>query len=192
MFRTILTPLAGVLLAAQALMAQAPAPVPSAKAVAAANNAFSGDLYQRLKDGPGNIFFSPYSISSALTMTYQGAKGATAGEMAKVLHLPAESQTLNDGYAALNKALHGTVKDKGFELSLANALWGQTGDPFLPAFTENLKSNYGAGLEELDFKTAPEPARLKINAWVENQTHERIKDLLAKGTITAAIQRPRL
>jgi serpin B len=158
-----------------------PADVGEPQALVRGNNDFAFDLYQRLRGQAGNLFLSPYSISTALTMTYAGAKGETAQEMAKVLHLPADQAKLNAEMAGLQEEL--TKKTKGIRLSVANALWGQLGQPFVPDFLAATKTYYNAGLHEVNFHDA-EAARKEINLWVEKQTEQKIRDLLGSGTIT--------
>src|SRR5947207_608733 len=106
-----------------------------AEPVIAGNNKLALDLYAQLREGEGNLFFSPYSISSALAMTYAGARGETAAEMAKALHWHLSNDRLHPAFAALTKELNGAGREKrGYQLSVANALWGQKGYPFRPEF----------------------------------------------------------
>jgi len=158
--------------------------------VAEATNAFAVDLYARLAAAEGNLFFSPASLETALGMTYAGARGRTADQMAAVLHLPKGGPA----DAALHRALGGFSRDlsaaKGaggqprpYEFAVANALWGQTGYRFLPEFLGLVKSSYGADLEQLDFAKDTDAARKTINAWVENQTRDKIPDLIGPGVL---------
>ena len=152
------------------------------------NNAFAVDLYGKVAGKTaGNLFFSPFSIQTALAMTYAGARGTTAEQMAAVLHLPAESTTIPGDFGGLIKGLVSTGTDEGetggVNLSIANALWGQAGFDFLPDFIQLLKTDYGAGIEELDFGHNAEGARQTINGWVEDQTHDKIKNLIAPGIL---------
>ncbi len=153
----------------------------------AGNRAFGMDLYQQLRvEQEGNLFFSPHSISIALAMTYAGAKGQTAEEMADVLNFTLPAEKLHPAFNALDLALQpGEVSEEEQPLVLegANALWGQKGLPFRPAFLDLLAQNYGAGMRLVDFVNAPEPARLAINQWVSDQTRTKIKDLLKEGTV---------
>jgi serpin B len=154
-----------------------------------ADNQFALDLYGKLQAKPGNLFFSPESIAMALQMTSAGAKGATAAEMQKVLRVEARAgREVNPDWLHLtNMVLLADLKGDGkrpYELSLANALWGQKGYGFLPAFTGLLKNSYGAGLEEVDFTKDAEGSRKTINAWVAKETQDKIKDLMPQGSIT--------
>jgi serpin B len=155
-------------------------------AVVQGNNAFAGDLYARLARKDGNLFFSPYSISTALAMTYAGAQGQTAEQMAHTLHYPVERARLDPAFANLIRALQGDGTPRKFQLNTANSLWGQSGYHFKPPFLDILRDDYAAGLREVDFHTAAEPARLAINRWVEQQTQDKIKDLIAPGLLGPA------
>jgi serpin B len=140
------------------------------------NNRFAFDLYGRLRDRPGNLFASPYSLSTALAMTYAGARGRTAEEMAATLHFSLPPADLHPAFAALDRQLH-DGKGRRYKLAVANALWGQEGETFRPDFLRLLAENYGAGLRRVDFLSV-EQARRTINSWVEEQTGGKIKDLL--------------
>ncbi|NUM46045.1 MAG: serpin family protein [Anaerolineales bacterium] len=151
--------------------------------LAAGNTAFALDLYQALKTPDANLFYSPYSLSLALAMTYAGARGNTETQMAQVLHFPSQD-TLHPAFNALDLALTARANGKkAFELTLANSLWGQQDYVFEPAFLDTLAANYGAGLRLTDFAHAPDPARVAINDWVSDQTQDRINDLIPEGAI---------
>ncbi|MCY3018585.1 MAG: serpin family protein [Planctomycetota bacterium] len=176
-----------------ALVAVCAVAIPSAAAgedvwIGDANNAFAADLYGRLAAQQGNLFYSPNSVEMALAMAYAGARGETAAQMAKVLHLPAKGDALHKDFGAFLKELNAELgpdgKPRGYQLSVANALWGQKGYAFLPEYLDLTKTSYGAGLSELDFKTDAEGARKTINTWVEKETKDKIKDLIPPGTLT--------
>ncbi len=149
------------------------------------NNAFALDLYRQLRNQKGNLFFSPYSTSIALAMTYAGARGQTATEMSKVLHFTLEQESLHPAFASLITKLN-TQNQQGFQLTIANRLWGQQGYGFLNAFLQLTQENYGAALEEVDFSGSTEEARRTINKWVEQQTHNKIQDLIAPQMINSS------
>lgn len=155
----------------------------------AGNTRFALALYGVLFDKGANLFYSPYSISQALAMTYAGARGTTEQEMAKALGFTLPQERLHAAFNALDQALasRGAKVAKGegerFSLHITNAIWGQQGYAFRPAFLDTLAQNYGAGLRLLDFKGAPDASRQTINRWVEEQTAEKIKDLLPEGSI---------
>jgi serine protease inhibitor len=165
--------------------AEKPALKPEVAAVVKGNNQTALDLYAQMRQSKeGNFFFSPYSISTALAMTYAGARGQTAEEMATALHFPFAAGKLAPAFGALHQSINGTGKDRGYQLSTANALWGQQGYDFRKAFIQTTRENFGAGLKEVDFKGDPEVSRQKINQWVEKETNNKIKDLMPKGTVT--------
>lgn len=153
------------------------------------NNGFAFDLYQKLKGGEGNLFFSPYSISLALAMTYAGARDATAQQMAATLHYTLPQERLHPSFNSLDEELAtrgqgAKGKDgKGFRLNIVNAIWGQKGYQFLSQYLDVLAEDYGAGLRLLDFQTSAENSRQTINKWVSEQTEDRIKDLIPAGAI---------
>jgi serpin B len=183
----MLRPTAGLLTLTAALCASRPAAEPPAqKAEASAlvqgNTAFALDLYGKLSEKEGNLFCSPFSLSAALSMTSAGARGKTLDEMARVLHLPAQEK-LHPAFKALLAQVN--AGGKGYQLSSANRLWGQKGFPFLPEFLALTRDNYGAGLQEVDFAGATEEARQKINAWVEKETNDKIKELLKQGVLNS-------
>jgi serpin B len=154
--------------------------------VVQASNAFAFNLYANLRGQKGNLFFSPESLSTALSMAWCGARGETAGQMASVLGYRADRPITPEWIA---KAYRGHLAElfsnpKGYELLAANALWGQKGYPFVPDYLALLKSNYGAGLEEADFRGDTEGARKTINVWVEKETRDKIKDLIPPGLLT--------
>ncbi|HEY1859271.1 MAG TPA: serpin family protein, partial [Gemmataceae bacterium] len=113
-------------------------------AVVQANNEFALALYAKLAQEKGNLFFSPYSISDALAMTAAGARGDTLTAMNKTLHLPPDSAKVNAGFQELIKALNSNEKERKYQLSVANALWGQKGYNFLPSFEKTATDDYHA------------------------------------------------
>jgi len=155
------------------------------------NSAFAFELYQALKGEEGNLFYSPYSISLALAMTYAGARGETAEQMADTLQFLLEQDRLHPSFNWLDAELASRGEgaqgkdDEGFRLNIVNAIWGQKDYSFLPAFLDVLAENYGAGLRILDFITETEKSRVTINDWVSDQTEGRIEDLISQGLFDA-------
>jgi serpin B len=143
------------------------------------NNAFAVALYGQLKDHPGNLFFSPASISTALAMTYAGARGETATEMANVLHFTLPQERLHPAMGGLLHEMN--AAHEGYHLSLANALWMQKDLIVLDDFMNLEKASYNAAVYGVDFKGATEQTRQTINQWVEGQTANNIKDLIIPG-----------
>ena len=154
------------------------------KAVAEGSTAFALDLYGKLKAANGNLLFSPYSISTALAMTYAGARGNTAAQMAKTLHFTLPQEKLHSAFGAMIATLQADKKGRGYDLSVANALWGQKGKAFLPEFLDLTKKSYGAGLREVDF-VQTEAARKTINDWAQKETRDKIKDLIPPDVLDA-------
>jgi len=152
------------------------------KNVVDANNQFALDYYSKLKSkDSGNIFFSPFSISSAFVMTYEGAKSETAEEMRSVFYFPEDSNLRRTEYASIFDELN--KGDKKYKLSSANALWAQQDYQFSKDYFDNVEKYYSGKATNLDFKKDPEGSRITINSWVENQTNEKIKDLIPSGLI---------
>ncbi|MGD2147253.1 MAG: serpin family protein [Anaerolineae bacterium] len=160
-------------------------------ALVSGNSAFAFDLYRFLAEqqGDGNLFYSPYSISLALAMTYAGARGETEEQMADALQFDLPQSDLHPAFNALDQELArrgegAEGKDEGgFRLNIANAIWGQMDYAFLDAFLDTLAENYGAGLRVLDFANAPDASRVTINDWVSEETEGKIENLIPQGTI---------
>ncbi|MCC7491142.1 MAG: serpin family protein [Fimbriimonadaceae bacterium] len=155
-------------------------------ALTAANLAFACDFYDE-QPGGTNLFYSPHSISLAFAQVLAGARTTTASELAAALHFELPTARLHPACNRLDLELASRASASrggaGFQLSLANALWGQQGYTFQDAFLDVLALHYGAGLRPLDFAAAPEPARRTINDWVSQQTAQKIRDLLPEGSI---------
>ncbi len=154
------------------------------------NSTFAFNLYQALKGTEGNLFYSPYSISEALAMTYGGARGSTEQQMAAALQFKLSQNQLHPAFNNLDLELAKRGQgakgkdEKGFRLNVINAIWGQRDFPFKSDYLDLLAQNYGAGLRVLDFIKSPEPSRGTINQWVSDQTEGKIKDLLPQGSIS--------
>src|SRR5258708_21224685 len=132
--------LAAILLTGQVINTAAAEP----NTLVEGNTAFALDLYAQLKTSPGNVFFSPYSISTCLAMTYAGARGDTEKQMARVLRFP--SGQIHSSFGELQRQLSKALEQKGIQLSIANALWAQKGHPFLPPFLNIAKDDYQASI----------------------------------------------
>jgi len=179
------------------------APVFAAEPTTTAANAINAlgiDLLRQSAQPGSNVLLSPYSIQSALAMAYAGADGATRTEMAGVLHYPKDEADVHRSFAALRKALVETVHNseeyarstRGFgagndpiTLTVANRLFGQSGYEFRSEFLLLMKDSYDAPFEPLDFENNPNAAANHINAWVENQTRERIRDAISKNALNS-------
>ena len=150
------------------------------------NSAFGLDLYARLKSANGNLFFSPYSISTCLAMTYAGARGDTAAQMAQTFHFGTNQNQLAASFGELQTQLTKLREKRGSQLDIANGLWAQQDHHFIPAFLEVARNEYEANLKQVDFRTRTETARMEINDWVSNKTKGKITDLIQPGVLDQA------
>lgn len=157
-------------------------------ALSAGNNAFAFELHRHLRNQQGNLFYSPYSISTVLTMAYTGARNGTERQMASALRYSLPQDQVHSAFnaLALDLSRHSAEQDNGFRLNIANSIWGQADYTFRPQFLELLAENYGAGVGLLDFKdeSKREQSRRKVNHWVSEQTEGKIKDLIDAGMLT--------
>ncbi len=153
--------------------------------VVTANNQFARDLYVQLASDPqyagSNIFYSPFSISSALAITYEGAHGTTADEIRTVFHFPSDNTLLREEIFNANADINNG--DTNYTLNTANALWAEKTFPFLPDYISTAGRWYSANVTNLDFIGQPEASRQTINTWVKNRTNDKILDLLPAGSI---------
>jgi len=173
------------LLIAQGAMAAPPTSHAADQAEAVnGSNAFAVDLYAQLSKQPGNLFFSPESISTAFGMAYAGARGPTATEMQHVFHFTLPPDRLHPAMGALLAEMNG--QHKGYELHAADALWAQQDSSFEESYLKLVQSDYGADFHRVNFKISPDSVRATINAWVEKQTNNKIKDLLGPGSLRSS------
>jgi serpin B len=153
-----------------------------------ANNRFAFDLYSVLSKDPQktgqNIFFSPFSISSAMAITFEGARGRTADEIQAVFHFPGDTLTRQEEFLHLNAGINRNSPE--YTLRTANALWAEKTYPFLPGYISIAERYYGANTTNLDFIGQPEPSRIIINNWVEEKTEGKITEILRLGDIHPA------
>ena len=163
-------------------------------AVLRANTTFAIDLHRAVAAEGRNVVVSPYSVSTALAMTWTGARAATETRMRAAMRLPSlESTRVHAAFNAIDRALTAqstqpvtAESPRPARIKLANALWAQRGYPFEAPFLDTLAEHYGAGVWLTDFASAPDPSRLGINRWVSERTNGRIPALLAEGTITGS------
>jgi serpin B len=168
---------------------------------ATATNQLAVDLHRQLAAGNKNLCISPYSIESALAMTFAGADGETRSEMARVLHFPSDASAVPASFASLQHSLEEMsaktaelVKQakrfggpsEPITLSIANRLFAQKGYDFRQAFLSLVKQNYGAAFEPIDFVADAPGATQHINKWVADQTRNRIRDLIPAGALNEA------
>jgi serpin B len=144
------------------------------------DNQFALEFYKQIADSEKNFFFSPYSISLALAMTYEGAEGETAEEMRKVLHFPESKEETRESFASNKRVMTQSPDEDKYIFKIANAVWAAEHIKFKKSFFEHIKSGYGAPVNTVDFKD-PKPrnnARKEMNRWTENNTEGKIKDLI--------------
>ncbi|OGN23652.1 MAG: hypothetical protein A3A13_01720 [Candidatus Yanofskybacteria bacterium RIFCSPLOWO2_01_FULL_43_22] len=149
--------------------------------VVSANNQFALDLYSQLEKTDGNIFFSPYSISTALAMTYEGARGKTADEIQTIFHFPVDSNLRQSSFAAIHNQINNP--NSKYKLNIANALWAQNDYKFLSEYINILQQYYAGKATNVDFKNSTEQARQTINKWVEEKTNNKITNLFPQGSL---------
>ena len=152
--------------------------------LARGNTTFACDFYQQSRGGDGNVVFSPYSLSSALAMTYTGARGQTATEMAATLHLNLPQADVPAVFAALNRRLATNGASKKVKLSVANSLWCQRDYTFTKQFQSVCREKFSAEIAPVDFQHATEAARIQINQWIAARTANMIREMLAPGNVS--------
>ena len=172
------------MLGTAALVAQAVAPViPGQAMLTKGNNSFAIELYRQLRQEPGNLFFSPASISNAFGMAYAGARGKTATEMAQTLHFTLPPNELHPAMGKLLAQMN--EKNPNYQLSVADALWAEQNEKVLSSYLNLTRTDYGAAFFSVDFEKHPDKARYAINDWVAQRTQNKILNLLGPGTVTA-------
>jgi serpin B len=139
-------------------------------------------MYREVAGRDENVFFSPWSLNSALAMTYEGARGKTADEMRSVLHFSGNDSLRRRSFSSLDRRIN--ANDSGYVLSTANALWVDDGFPLEGAYEDVVFAYYRGKAANLDFKGAPDDARQTINRWVEEKTAYRITELVPPGYIS--------
>jgi serpin B len=154
----------------------------SEELVAYDNNIFAIDLYKKLSPQDGNLFYSPFNISTALAMTYVGARGETADEISKTLHFQKDQSSFHSLFGKLIQNLDAGEKSRPYELNMAAALWTQKNEPLLQEYLSLIKNAYNGDPHPVDFAKEAE-ARKTINDWVEQKTKEKIKDLIPEGVL---------
>ena len=142
------------------------------------NTAFSLDLYRQLARDEENLFLSPYSISTALAMVYAAAREKTADEMAQALHFSLDQESLHPAFARQRVALNAVQQTDHVTLAIANAIWPQQGRPLLAEYVSLSEQYYGISITPVDYINTRETARQTINAWVEEKTNYKVKELI--------------
>ena len=146
------------------------------------NNMFAFALLSKVsQQDKGNIFFSPYSISNAFSMVYEGARSTTASEIQSVFHFIQDDASRKNYVRQINSEINNPSQQ--YKLNVANALWIQNDYPVLQSYTDTLEQYYTANATNLDLKNDSENSRKTINTWVENKTNQKIVNLLPEGSI---------
>ncbi|MEW6241104.1 MAG: serpin family protein [Chloroflexota bacterium] len=154
------------------------------RALTRGNNAFALDLYRQLRKADGNLFLSPFSISTALAMTCAGARRETESQMARVLRFEQTDESLHAAFAVLQAKLAEAETQGGIQLKVANSLWSQKGYRFLAEFVALIQTHYGVTITPVDYRDAGN-ARQIVNAWVEEKTEKKITGLIPPGVFNA-------
>jgi serpin B len=154
------------------------------EAFAGDNNDFACALYGELRQRPGNVFFSPFSIRTALGMTQLGAKGETADQIRVALRTSSSDEALDAACAEIVQRLNAAGGGE-YEVAVANSLWGQDGAPLLPEFLDRIAQHYGGDMNLVDFRHAADAARVAINQWIAQRTRKKIRDLIPSGGLNA-------
>lgn len=181
----------GVELAVSSLARSTAPSTANVAALGVGNREFAFDLYREAAKASGNVVLSPYSVSTALAMTYAGARTTTESEMKQTLHFMLDQSPLHEAFNAVDLQLASRGEGKTgadgtpFRLNVNNSLWAQQGYPIEPAFLDTLAVNYGAGVFLTDFAGDTEGSRSAINHWVEERTNKLIPELLPPGVLTS-------
>ena len=157
-------------------------PTPAVQTVVAGNTALAVDLYQKLRTAPGNVFFSPFGISTGLGLVYAGARGGTESELGRAAHFGIAQAELHPAFSELIARMDRVQHGSRLTLDMANGLWCQQGHSFSSDFLNLAHKRYRAEAEAADFKQGAGATTSRINAWVERQTRGRIKGMLEAGT----------
>lgn len=148
------------------------------------NNDFALAMYVGLREQSRNLFFSPFSIRTALAMTYAGARGETASQMGQVVRLESSGEGMHEAFGEIIQRLNAAGR-RTYEMTVANSLWTQDGAPLQAEFLELIAQHYGGGMNRVDFHGGAEAARVEINQWVEDKTKRRIQELIPLGGLDA-------
>lgn len=154
--------------------------------IVSANNQFAFDLFLKIsEEDDGNMMICPYSIFTALSMTYEGARGNTAEEMADVMHLPDDDIERRGSIAKVQNDINKGSVD--YELATANKIWPHSEKPVEEEFIRIIEQFYHGGVEALDYGIDPDGCKEIINSWVADQTNDKIEDLIPDGILNADV-----
>jgi len=156
--------------------------------VANENNRFAFNLFQKIYKENSNTVFSPYSISTAFAMLYEGARNETDASIKSVMHFALDKSTFHQTMNRIDLDITNSSNNDSSVFKSTNRIWCQEGYQFNGPFIDVLSQYYGVGINELDFLNNPDPSRITINDWIAEQTNDKIKDLLSEGTITTSTE----
>lgn len=165
-------------------------PAPAVRAVVAGNTALALEVYGKLKDQPGNVFFAPLSLSTGLGLVHAGARGQTERELARAAHFTLPQAELHPAFRVLTERVANLQRGSRLNLHSVNALWGQQGHRFLAPFLDVVRQDYRAQAEEVDFQAASGEAATRINGWIERSTHGKIPAMVSPqhfGSLTKLV-----
>lgn len=148
------------------------------------NNDFAVAMYRQLRQQAGNLFFSPFSIRTALGMTQAGARGETVAQMREALCISTSDETLHGAFAETIQRLN-AAGGGDYEMTMANSIWGQDGAPLQPGFLDLIARHYRGAMNLVDFRRSAEAARVTMNRWVEDKTKKKIGELIPSGGLNA-------
>ncbi len=170
-------------------VADVPTANPEIQRVAEGNNRFGWRLYAELAKTPGNLVFSPFSIHVCFGMPFAGAAGKTADEIQSVMGFPRKGDRLADVFGTYLRSFRGlgreTTAESPYTMAVANAIWAHGAYPFDPAYLKIIKDLFSSELHAADFAKDFAAIRTEINGWVLKVTHDKIKDLIPQGALTA-------
>lgn len=162
----------------------APTRATGSQSSAGGNNDFTLAMYGQLRQRPGNLLFSPFSIRTALGMTQAGARGETAAQIRAALCISSSDETLHIAFAETIQRLNAAGGDE-YEMAVANSLWGQEGAPLQPGFLDLIARHYRGAMNLVDFRRGAEAARVTMNQWVEDKTRKKIRELVPSGSLNS-------
>ena len=154
----------------------------SLEMAAAGNTQFALELFAEINSQAGNLFFSPFSISSALAMAYVGARSETQVQMARTFHFSTDKDVFLESSRQLGKEIEKVHKEGHVQLATANAIWSHKRYKLEKDYLSTVKKTFGVRAKTVDFGDS-QKARSRINQWVEDQTREKIRDLIAEGVL---------
>lgn len=147
------------------------------------NNKFAFELFNKTGVGERNCFISPFSISTAMAMTYAGAREQTEKQISTVFHFSSNSSAFHKEFYNSTELVRAAGSSDGLKLNFANAIWLDKSLKLEKKYKSVMKKSYKSGFTPVDFASAPEAARTEINQWVAGKTENKIEKLLIEGDV---------